>query len=69
LLNKKKSNYFSEILQTGASQFTTNASKLKRKYWWKNLKVSLVITICKFPSERRLKEYQGVIDIFLIQTN
>jgi hypothetical protein len=69
LLNKKKSNYFSEILQTGASQFTTNASKLKRKYWWKNLKVSLVIIICKFPSERRLKEYQGVIDIFLIQTN
>lgn len=31
--------YFSEILQTGASQFTTNASKLKRKYWWKNVKV------------------------------
>ncbi|UJR36078.1 hypothetical protein I4U23_028814 [Adineta vaga] len=27
-----------DALQTGASQFTTNASKLKRKYWWKNLK-------------------------------
>ncbi|CAF3921955.1 unnamed protein product [Rotaria sp. Silwood2] len=27
-----------EILETGASQFTTNASKLKRKYWWKNVK-------------------------------
>jgi hypothetical protein len=39
-------NYFSDVLQTGASQFTTNASKLKRKYWWKNVKVSLLI----FPS-------------------
>ncbi|CAF4399882.1 unnamed protein product [Rotaria socialis] len=29
-----------EVLQTGASQFTTNASKLKRKYWWKNVKVN-----------------------------
>ncbi|CAF3800017.1 unnamed protein product [Rotaria magnacalcarata] len=28
-----------EVLQTGASQFTTNASKLKRKYWWKNVKL------------------------------
>lgn len=36
---KEKKMYFSEILQTGASQFTTNASKLKRKYWWKNVKV------------------------------
>lgn len=27
-------------LQDGASQFEVQASKLKRKYWWKNLKVS-----------------------------
>jgi hypothetical protein len=31
---------FSDMLETGASQFTTNASKLKRKFWWKNVKVS-----------------------------
>ncbi|CAF5036458.1 unnamed protein product, partial [Rotaria magnacalcarata] len=31
-----------EVLQTGASQFTTNASKLKRKYWWKNVKLLLL---------------------------
>jgi hypothetical protein len=44
---KLKLNYFfSEILQTGASQFTTNASKLKRKYWWKNVKVSLCFSLC-----------------------
>ncbi|UJR10006.1 hypothetical protein I4U23_014229 [Adineta vaga] len=35
----------SDILQTGASQFTTNASKLKRKYWWKNLKMWAILII------------------------
>lgn len=30
-----------DALQAGASQFETSAAKLKRKYWWKNLKVSL----------------------------
>ncbi|CAF1059849.1 unnamed protein product, partial [Rotaria sordida] len=34
-----------EILQTGASQFTQNASKLKRKYWWKNLKMWIILII------------------------
>ncbi|CAF1173377.1 unnamed protein product [Rotaria sp. Silwood1] len=34
-----------EILQTGASQFTTNAGKLKRKYWWKNLKMWIILII------------------------
>lgn len=28
-----------DALQAGASQFETNAAKLKRKYWWKNCKV------------------------------
>jgi len=28
-----------DALQAGASQFETSAAKLKRKYWWKNLKV------------------------------
>ncbi|OXB51483.1 hypothetical protein ASZ78_012808 [Callipepla squamata] len=29
-----------DALQAGASQFETSAAKLKRKYWWKNLKVT-----------------------------
>lgn len=33
-------NYFvSDVLQQGASQFEQQATKLKRKMWWKNLKV------------------------------
>jgi hypothetical protein len=28
-----------DALQQGASQFEQQAGKLKRKYWWKNLKV------------------------------
>lgn len=30
-----------DALQAGASQFETNAAKLKRKYWWKNCKVKV----------------------------
>ena len=30
----------SDALQTGASQFEASAGKLKRKYWWQNLKVT-----------------------------
>lgn len=29
-----------DALQAGASQFETSAAKLKRKYWWKNCKVT-----------------------------
>uniref|UniRef100_A0A915KB74 V-SNARE coiled-coil homology domain-containing protein n=1 Tax=Romanomermis culicivorax TaxID=13658 RepID=A0A915KB74_ROMCU len=29
-----------DALQEGASQFEKSAATLKRKYWWKNLKVS-----------------------------
>ncbi|XP_035244996.1 vesicle-associated membrane protein 3 [Anguilla anguilla] len=28
-----------DALQAGASQFETNAGKLKRKYWWRNMKM------------------------------
>ncbi|KAJ8360576.1 hypothetical protein SKAU_G00171010 [Synaphobranchus kaupii] len=28
-----------DALQAGAAQFETNAAKLKRKYWWKNMKM------------------------------
>lgn len=31
-----------DALQQGASQFEVHAGKLKRKYWWKNLKVCVL---------------------------
>jgi hypothetical protein len=31
-----------DALQAGASQFEASAGKLKRKFWWKNMKVSVV---------------------------
>ncbi|XP_043925968.1 vesicle-associated membrane protein 2-like [Protopterus annectens] len=30
-------------LQAGASQFETSAAKLKRKYWWKNCKMMIIL--------------------------
>eukprot|EP00088_Acartia_fossae_P018556 TRINITY_DN2072_c0_g1_i10.p1 TRINITY_DN2072_c0_g1~~TRINITY_DN2072_c0_g1_i10.p1 ORF type:complete len:105 (+),score=44.38 TRINITY_DN2072_c0_g1_i10:58-372(+) len=32
-------------LQEGASQFQTQANRLKRKYWWQNLKFMIIIGI------------------------
>merc|ERR1712110_1273391 len=32
-----------DALQQGASQFETQAAKLKRKYWWKNMKMWLIL--------------------------
>ncbi|XP_075720052.1 vesicle-associated membrane protein 1-like [Rhinoderma darwinii] len=32
-----------DALQAGASQFETSAAKLKRKYWWNNCKMMLVM--------------------------
>ncbi|XP_038671046.1 vesicle-associated membrane protein 2-like [Scyliorhinus canicula] len=38
-----------DALQAGASQFETSAAKLKRKYWWKNCKMMIIIgAICAF---------------------
>ncbi|CAG0901493.1 unnamed protein product [Darwinula stevensoni] len=34
---------YSDALQQGASQFEQSAGKLKRKYWWKNLKMWLIL--------------------------
>ncbi|GLV38234.1 neuronal Synaptobrevin [Carabus blaptoides fortunei] len=34
-----------DALQAGASQFEQQASRLKRKYWWKNLKMMIVMGI------------------------
>lgn len=32
-----------DALQIGASQFEQQAGKLKRKYWWKNLKMMIIL--------------------------
>jgi len=32
-----------DALQAGAQQFEMNATRLKRKYWWQNLKVGTAI--------------------------
>lgn len=32
-----------DALQAGASVFESSAAKLKRKYWWKNCKVSFLV--------------------------
>lgn len=37
-----------DALQAGASQFETNAAKLKRKYWWKNCKVTNTTSLMGF---------------------
>ena len=37
----------SSALQMNAMQFATQSSQLKRKYWWKNLKMWIIIgTVC-----------------------
>ncbi|KAK6175524.1 hypothetical protein SNE40_013972 [Patella caerulea] len=32
-----------DALQAGASQFEASAGKLKRKYWWKNCKMMIIL--------------------------
>ncbi|KAK3583824.1 hypothetical protein CHS0354_022869 [Potamilus streckersoni] len=32
-----------DALQAGASQFEASAGKLKRKFWWKNCKMMLIL--------------------------
>ncbi|NXY83759.1 VAMP1 protein, partial [Alcedo cyanopectus] len=34
-----------DALQSGASQFETSAAKLKRKYWWKNCKMMIILGV------------------------
>ncbi|XP_062438687.1 vesicle-associated membrane protein 2-like isoform X2 [Rhea pennata] len=34
-----------DALQAGASQFETSAAKLKRKYWWKNCKMVIILGV------------------------
>merc|ERR1712157_208908 len=37
-----------DALQQGASQFESQAAKLKRKYWWKNCKMWLILGVVVF---------------------
>merc|ERR1712019_219243 len=37
-----------DALQQGASQFETQAAKLKRKYWWRNCKMWLILGVVAF---------------------
>ena len=37
-----------DALQMGASQFEQSAGALKRKFWWKNLKVALLFCCCYY---------------------
>merc|ERR1712062_91136 len=34
-----------DALQQGASQFESQAAKLKRKYWWRNIKMWIILGI------------------------
>ncbi|CAM9520393.1 unnamed protein product [Lampetra planeri] len=34
-----------DALQQGASQFESSAAKLKRKYWWKNCKMMIILGV------------------------
>ncbi|NP_998563.1 vesicle associated membrane protein 1a isoform X1 [Danio rerio] len=34
-----------DALQAGASQFESSAAKLKNKYWWKNMKMMIIMGI------------------------
>lgn len=34
-----------DALQQGATKFEQHAGKLKRKYWWKNLKMMIIIGV------------------------
>ncbi|PSN46240.1 hypothetical protein C0J52_11389 [Blattella germanica] len=34
-----------DALQQGAAQFEQQAGKLKRKYWWKNLKMMIIMAV------------------------
>ncbi|XP_056009886.1 synaptobrevin-like isoform X1 [Ostrea edulis] len=34
-----------DALQAGASQFEASAGKLKRKYWWKNCKMMIILGV------------------------
>ena len=53
-----------DALQAGASQFETNAGKLKRKMWWQNCKVSppyafIMVAKFEFPKFTKISFHQN----------
>uniref|UniRef100_S4RTF1 Vesicle associated membrane protein 2 n=1 Tax=Petromyzon marinus TaxID=7757 RepID=S4RTF1_PETMA len=47
-----------DALQQGASQFESSAAKLKRKYWWKNCKMMIILgVICALVVLVIIREY------------
>lgn len=49
-----------DALQAGASQFETSAAKLKRKYWWKNCKVTIRLECFSNTNNRYLETYKNL---------
>ncbi|NWS51178.1 VAMP1 protein, partial [Chunga burmeisteri] len=48
-----------DALQAGASQFESSAAKLKRKYWWKNCKMMIMMgVICAIVVVVIVSKYQ-----------
>lgn len=58
-----------DALQAGASQFETSAAKLKRKYWWKNMKVNEhcssrgLSSVCRYSDESVFVVYSPPADV------
>ncbi|NXC76025.1 VAMP1 protein, partial [Anhinga anhinga] len=49
-----------DALQIGASQFESSAAKLKRKYWWKNCKMMIMMgVICAIVVVVIVSKYQN----------
>ncbi|PKU37097.1 vesicle-associated membrane protein 1 [Limosa lapponica baueri] len=52
-----------DALQAGASQFESSAAKLKRKYWWKNCKMMIMMgVICAIVVVVIVSKYQKAQD-------
>ncbi|KAM9388206.1 vesicle-associated membrane protein 1 [Phaethornis superciliosus] len=52
-----------DALQAGASQFESSAAKLKRKYWWKNCKMMIMMgVICAIVVVVIVSKYQKTQD-------
>ncbi|XP_009891336.1 PREDICTED: vesicle-associated membrane protein 1 [Charadrius vociferus] len=52
-----------DALQAGASQFESSAAKLKRKYWWKNCKMMIMMgVICAIVVVVIVSKYQNAQD-------
>jgi len=55
-----------DALQQGATQFEQHAGKLKRKYWWKNLKMIIIIgIICVIILIIIIGEYASSYDYYV----